>query len=351
MEDGLRVAHPPESRTTHSFCGQDQIKHHSLSARLAQLLLLVGLAGACEGDAGPTGPAGPAGQPGNAGPAGAPGAPGVPGTPGNSFAGRTIYAVDAANNLVTFGALTPGRRIGIRSITGLAAGETIVGIDFRPATDSLYAVSSASRLYTIDVAPGAAAPVGGGTFTPAIVGTSFGVGFNPQVDRLRIHTDAEQNLRVNQTASPLVVITDAPLAYAAGDVNVGRNPNIVGTAYTLSVRPAPTDTELYAIDSDLDALVELNLPNDGQLTTVGALGFDTSGDVGFDIAGDTDVAYATLTPAGTASGASRLYTINLRSGLASVVGTVAHPSPLRSIAVAPGAPPAPLRIPEATPIR
>ena len=327
------------------------MKRFSMSARLGQIFLLVGLAGACEGDAGPAGPTGPAGTPGNAGPAGAPGAPGVPGTPGSSFSGRTIYGVDAANNLVTFGALTPGQRINIRPITGLAAGETIVGIDFRPATDSLFAVSSASRLYTIDVASGAAAPVGGGTFTPALVGTNFGVGFNPQVDRLRIHTDAEQNLRVNQTASPLVVLVDAPLAFAAGDVNVGRNPNIVGTAYTLSGRPAPTATELYAIDSDLDQLVELNAPNDGQLTTVGALGFDTSGDVGFDIAGDTDVGYATLTPAGTASGASRLYTINLRNGLASIVGTVAHPTPLRSIAVAPGAPPAPLRIPVTTPVR
>ena len=324
------------------------MKRYSMSVRLGQLLLLVGLAGACEGDAGPAGPTGPAGQPGVAGP---PGGPGVPGTPGSSFAGRTIYGVDAANNLVTFGALTPGQRINIRPITGLAAGETIVGIDFRPATDSLFAVSSASKLYTINISTGAVGAVGGGTFAPALSGTNFGIGFNPQVDRLRIHTDAKQNLRVNQPASPLVVLVDAPLAYAAGDVNVGRNPNVVGTAYTLSVRPAPSATELYAIDSDLDILVELNVPNDGQLTTVGALGFDTSGDVGFDIAGDTDVGYATLTPAGTASGASRLYTINLRSGLASVVGTVAHPTPLRSIAVAPGAPPAPLRIPEITVVR
>ncbi|HEX8430515.1 MAG TPA: DUF4394 domain-containing protein, partial [Longimicrobium sp.] len=73
--------------------------------------------------------------------------------------------------------------------------------------------------------------------------------------------------------------------------------------------------------------------------TIGALGFDTSDDVGFDIAGDTDVAYATLTPAATSGGSSRLYTLNLRSGVATVVGQVGHPTPIRSIAVAPGAPP------------
>jgi hypothetical protein len=254
--------------------------------------------------------------------------------------------VDSNNTLITFGALTPGTRVGLIGINGLAAGETVVGIDFRPQDDQLYAVTSASRLYTINLGTGLATPVGGGTITPALMGTTFGVGFNPAVDRLRIHTGAEQNLRVNQTNNPLVTLTDAPLAYAAGDPNAGQDPQIAGTAYTLSVRPAPTSTELFAVDAGRDVLVRLNNPNDGQLTTVGSLGFDTSGDVGFDIAGDTDAAYATLTPAGAATGPSRLYTINLRSGQVTVVGQVGHPSPIRSIAVAPGAPPAPNRMPQ-----
>lgn len=309
---------------------------------------------ACEGPTGPSGPQGPVGPVGPTGPGGAPGAPGAPGTPGapgapggpgspgNNFSGRTIFAIDNNNTLITFGALTPGTRVGLVNVNGLAAGETLVGIDFRPLDDQLYAVSSASRLYTLDVGTGLATPVGGGTFT-SLNGTSFGVGFNPAVDRLRIHTNNEQNLRINQTANPLVTIVDAPLAYAPGDVNAGQDPQIVGTAYTLSVRPAPTATELFAIDAGRDVLTRLNAPNDGQLTTVGSLGFDTSQDVGFDIAGDTDVGYVTLTPAGAAGGPSRLYTVNLRSGQVTVVGQVGHPSPIRSIAVAPGAPPAPLR--------
>jgi hypothetical protein len=312
---------------------------------------------ACEGPTGPTGPAGPAGPggptgtpgtpgtPGVPGTPGAPGAPGAPGSPGTSFSGRTIYAIDNNNTLITFGALTPGTRVGLVNVNGLAAGETLVGIDFRPADDLLYAVSSASRLYTLNPGTGLATPVGGGDIMPAITGTSFGVGFNPVPDRLRIHTGAEQNLRVNQTVNPLVTLVDGPLAYAAGDPNAGANPQIAGTAYTLSVRPAPTSTELFAIDAGLNVLARLNAPNDGQLTTVGSLGFDTTDDVGFDIAGDTDVAYATLTPAGTANGPSRLYTVNLRSGQVTIVGQVAHPAPLRSITVAPGSPPAPNRMP------
>jgi hypothetical protein len=312
------------------------------TALVASAVVLSG----CEGSTGPTGPEGPAGPAGPTGPAGAPGAPGAPGTPGspgNNFAGRTVYAIDGNNMLITFGALTPGTRLGAVAVNGLTAGETVVGIDFRPADDQLYAVSSASRLYTLNPGTGLATPVGGGTFT-TLSGTSFGVGFNPAADRLRIHTSSEQNLRINQTANPLVTFVDGALAYAAGDVNAGQEPRITGTAYTLSVRPAPTSTELFAIDAGRDVLARLNAPNDGQLTTVGSLGFDTSEDVGFDIAGDTDFAYATLTPAGAASGPSRLYTVNLRNGQVTAVGQVGHPSPLRSIAVAPGAPPAPSRL-------
>jgi hypothetical protein len=309
---------------------------------------------ACEGERGPTGPAGPSGPggtpgtpgtPGAPGQPGAPGTPGTPGAPGNNFSGRTIYGIDGNNTLITFGALTPGTRVGFVNVNGLAAGETIVGIDFRPVDDRLYGVSSASRLYTIDLGTGLATPVGGGAIVPALSGTSFGVGFNPVPDRLRVHSDAEQNLRINQTANPLATIVDGPLAYAAGDVNAGQNPTIAGTAYTLSVRPAPTTTELFAIDAGLDVLARLNNPNDGQITTVGSLGFDTSADVGFDIAGDTDFAYASLTPAGAAMGPSRLYTVNLRNGQVTAVGQIGHASPLRSIAVAPGAPPAPNRLP------
>ncbi len=236
--------------------------------------------------------------------------------------------------LISFGALTPDRPIAKVAITGLAAGETVVGMDFRPVGDALYVVGSTSRTYTVNVSTGVATAVTPAAFTPALSGSSFGIGFNPMVDRLRVHSDTEQNLRINQLTGA-VAFNDAALAYTAGDVNFGANPNIVGTAYTNSVNPAPTVTELYAIDSNLDILVELDAPNDGKLSTVGSLNFNTSGDVGFDIAGDTDIAYASLTPAAAATGSSRLYMINQRTGNATLIGVIGHATPLRSIAVAP----------------
>src|SRR6478752_6741002 len=45
-------------------------------------------------------------------------------------------------------------------VTGLQGGETLVGIDVRPANQLLYGVGSSSRLYTINPLTGAAAQVG-----------------------------------------------------------------------------------------------------------------------------------------------------------------------------------------------
>src|SRR5260221_207722 len=100
-----------------------------------------------------------------------------------------------------------------------------------PATGDLYLVTDASRLYQVFTATGACIQVGAdGAFTiPA--GTAHGVDFNPTVDRLRIVSDTDGNLRVNPNTGVLVA-TDTALSYNAGDPNVGANPNIVAYAYS-----------------------------------------------------------------------------------------------------------------------
>ncbi len=260
----------------------------------------------------------------------------------NVARGATIFGLDDRNTLVAFGRGNPTRgEVRRIPITGLGTGETVVGIDFRanaPGVSDrrLYAITSGSRIVTVDTTTGAATIIGTAAFTPALAGTSFGVDFNPQADRLRLHSDAEQNLRLNQLTGA-VAATDTALAYAAGDVNAGQNPTIVGTAYTNSV-PGATATDLFAIDADRDALVMLESPNSGKLTTRGSLGVNTTLNVGFDIVGAgagtsfVGTAYATLTGNPTRS---QLYTINLTTGLASLIGDVNHDRPLISIAIAP----------------
>lgn len=245
--------------------------------------------------------------------------------------GKPIYAVDVNNTLIRFGSMTPGIVTQRATISGLQIGEKILGIDFRPVDQQLYALGSTNRIYVLDTLSGAATQMGTTAFNPALSGTTFGFDFNPMADRLRVHGDDEQNLRLNQLTGQLAAI-DSVIDFAAGDARIGANPNLAGTAYTNSVVNATT-TSLFAIDSDFDILVSLPSPNNGRLVSIGTLGVNTTDFVGFDIAGNDGTAYASLTvpPAGI----SGLYTVNLTNGSASFLGMIGNNAPLLGIAIKP----------------
>lgn len=245
--------------------------------------------------------------------------------------GRVVYGLDGNNNLIRFGSMSPGVVTNTFPISGLQIGESILGIDFRPNDGRLFAMSNMNRIYTLDTLSGAAIPIGVAAFSPALNGFAYGFDFNPVPDRIRVHSDAEQDLRLNPNTGSLAG-NDSSLTYAFGDANFGLNPNIVGTAYTNSVVGA-VSTTLYAIDSNLDILVTLPTPNNGQMYTVGALGVNTSNAVGFDISGNDGIAYAALTVAPNIF--SSFYLIDLSSGTATLLGNIGNATALRGIAVAP----------------
>ncbi len=249
--------------------------------------------------------------------------------------GRAIYGLTNTNELIVFGSGRPdsiARRV---AVSGLPAGEGLVGIDFGPRDSKLYAVGVMGRIFTLDSLTGAATQVGGATFTPSPMGMNFGVDFNPVPNRIRVHSDQAQNLRLNQLTG-VVAGNDTTLAYTAGDLYQGTSPRLVGTAYTVFVGDTTT-TMLYAIDAGTDYLVRLPSPNSGRISSVGPLGINTADDVGFDIVptapGTVGTAYASLT--GAAGGPSRLYQIDLTAGGASLIGTIGVTPPLRGIAVQP----------------
>ena len=157
-----------------------------------------------------------------------------------------------------------------------------------------------------------------------ITGVAAGVDFNPAVDRLRVVTNTGQNLRINPLTGGLAG-TDTPIAYAAGDAGAGLAPRIAGAAYTNNT-PGTATTTLYVIDTNRGVLATQGSvggtpvsPNSGQLFTVGSLGVTTNDTVGFDIARDGTV-LASLSPVGT--GITRLYSVNLATGAATLIGTV-----------------------------
>lgn len=235
-----------------------------------------------------------------------------------------ITVLTSGNRLLTVDSATPGTVTRTVTVTGLQSGETLLGMDYRPATGGLYALGSTARIYEINPETGTATVSSTLTADPAdttapfggLSGTRFGVDFNPVPDRLRVVSDTDQNLRINvQTGA---TTTDGNLAYAAGDPNAAANPNVVGSAYRNSFAGAAI-TELYGIDSNLDLLVTQDPPNAGALKTDGPLGVDTTDNVGFDISGVSAQAYASL----TIGVITNLYTINLDSGAATSVGLIA----------------------------
>lgn len=227
----------------------------------------------------------------------------------------SVWALTASDKLVRFAAGTPGTAAQTLTITGLQAGDVLIGADYRPADGKLYAVSNGSRVYQINETTGAATLVT--TITPALSGTDFGVDFNPVADRLRIVSDTDQNVRVNVSTGTATV--DTALAYAGGDVNVAANPQEIAVAYTNPVSGATTTT-LYGIDAGTDSLVLQNPPNNGTLNTVGALGVDVGVSTGFDITPNGTLAAAITLAGGTSTG---YYTINSATGAATIVGTIA----------------------------
>jgi hypothetical protein len=247
--------------------------------------------------------------------------------------GALVYGLTTDNKLVSFRAETPGSTISEVAITGLQAGEDVVGIDVRPATGELYAVGSTSRVYVVNPTTGAAtlsgAPLTDATGGAALTlsGAAFGVDFNPVPDRLRVVSDAEQNLRINVATGSTIV--DGALAYAAGDAGAGSNPAVTAAGYTNNVA-GTTTTTLYDVDTASDVLVTQNPPNAGTLNTVGSLGIgDVTAVAGFDVAAGSGTAYAALT---TAAGTG-FYTVNLTTGAATLVAAAGRQT-LEDISVA-----------------
>jgi hypothetical protein len=228
-----------------------------------------------------------------------------------------VVALTSGNRLLFFDSAAPGTVTKLITINTVG-NETLLAMDFRPATGDLYAFGPSGRLYVLNLTSGlATTPVGTAT---ALTGTRFGFDFNPTVDRIRVVTDADQNARLHPDTGA-TANTDNNLAFAATDINTGANPNVVAVAYTNNFAGAGA-TVLYDIDSTLNALLVQSNPNGGILNTVGALGVDTTDNVGFDISAATGVAFASLTVGSTTG----LYTINLGSGGATLVGTIADPT-------------------------
>lgn len=246
---------------------------------------------------------------------------------------ETVYALTGDHRLLRVNAGQPRRVLSSVSVTGLPAGETLRGIDFRVARGVLFAISASGRLYTLDPRSGQAAQVGPPLSIP-LEGNELGFDFNPAVDRIRLVAESGLNLRLHPDTGALVA-QDGRLAYAAGDVNHGRTPRPMAAGYTYN-RQNEKITTNFAVDGALGVLVTQGTreggspavsPNTGQLFTVGALGTGPVSRASMDIADTDNTAFAALD--------SRLYLVNLETGRATLLGTIGGGAPIAGIAIEP----------------
>lgn len=227
------------------------------------------------------------------------------------------YAVDMNNNLVIFDPTNITAGTTSKPITGIQAGENILGIDFRPATGQLFAVGSSNKLYTINLSSGAATAVGATGFGAVVLGSDIGFDFNPTVDRIRLVSNTGINLRLNPidgtvAATDIILNPGTPAVTSAAYTN-----NFVGT----------TATQLFVIDHSTDKLYLQNPPNNGVLTEVGNLGINIESGNGFDIGSKSNQGWLLATVGGN----TQLYSINTSTGAAG--NGVTFPMAIRGFSV------------------
>ena len=250
----------------------------------------------------------------------------------------TAYGLTPTNRIVGFSLSNPSNVISDLPVTGLQQGESLLGIDFRPANGLLYGVGSSNRLYTVNPRTGEASQVGSGQFAVPLTPGAAGFDFNPTVDRIRFVNQAGQNARLNPDTGAIVdfdtlaggIQLDANLAYRAGDTNFGSSPAAAGAAYVNNFAGG-TSTTLFVIDSNSDVLVRQDPPNNGVLNTIGSLGVDAGTVLGFDVrsVGGNERALAAI----EVGGVSGLYNINLTTGQASIVGQIGNGQGIKGLAL------------------
>lgn len=222
---------------------------------------------------------------------------------------ENLIGLNFTNQLFRFSSNTPGTvtslggaPASLTNITGLAAGDFIKSIDFRPQTGLLYGLSQTNdttnifRLYTIDITTGAAslqstltpvaAPAGqGGSATPVPFsnGAIYTIDFNPVANALRVVNSQGGNYRIG--AANLTTGT------TFSDMMLSQT-GIAGVAYTNNFAGG-TSTQLFDVQTEStgnSTLFLQNPPNAGTLVSQGSTGFDfASGDL--DISGVTGLGY------------------------------------------------------------
>jgi hypothetical protein len=202
------------------------------------------------------------------------------------------------NDIFTMDSSAPGLIQQSHPLSGLQANETLRGIDFFNGT--IFGLGSGGNLYTVNHNTGAATFVG--NFGLVLNGAVFGVDNSP--NGFNVVSELRQNLVVNRATGVATVL-----------------PTLTPTAAYVSSLAYSQGT-MFAIDSVANVLGTLNTGT-GLFSTIGPLGIDVARNNGFDIDGQ---GIAWLASGATSSDPqANLYTVNLATGMVTLVGQVGQP--------------------------
>lgn len=254
--------------------------------------------------------------------------------------GQLVYALNSVGYLISFDSGMPSTVRSQKSISGVTAGQSLVGLDFRPATGQLYALgynatSGDAQLYTLNAQTAAATSV-----APAVMlatgMTHLSFDFNPTVDRIRVTSSNGNNYRLHPTTGAVAAI-DGNLAFATGDVNAGNTPMIVAGAYTNSYIGA-TATGLYGYNATTNTITFQNPPNNGTLVSQGVSGImvnpmDPTVDFDFFFNPNTLMNENYMIANTGSSMFDSLYTVNVMNGTTQLIGKIGNGIAVSDIAV------------------
>lgn len=253
-----------------------------------------------------------------------------------------------APSLISFSARSPSTLTSTLNVTGLATGDELLSIDYRPANGKLYGLvrnGTTGKLVTIDPQTGKAtltstlATAGVNVVLLASGSGQYNMDFNPAADRLRVvgagaaaGTNRE-NYRINvDTGETIVDGTLAPstTATSPADANFSAVQIAYNNSYSLSAGRPATSTALFDVDGNNSILLLQNTANNGQLEKVGTgLGGGLLSYGGFDVAGGDNGARL-LAARTTGAGPFTLFDVSLSTGAAAAVGSTANSTALSS---------------------
>jgi len=247
--------------------------------------------------------------------------------------GQLVYAV-AAGNLISFDSNVPGTiRSAVNFGAGLAAGQAVVGTDFRPATAQLYALgynaaTNAASIYTVNLATGALALVANTSTTLDLGGSSERIGFdfNPTVDRIRVVSTNGANYRLNPNDGAVTK-----------DTNLDRT-GISAAAYSNNQTANNNgSTLLHYYSSVTNTLYKSPNPNGGMMDAVAPSGLASSTEgADFDIYNDpgtvNNTGFLAVAPS-SATANDNFYNLNLDNGSVIDLGPIGKGSNVTGIAI------------------